>query len=185
MINDRIETPRLILIATSAELLKLELTCPNKLGERLNVIVPGNWPPEFMKSANPIFFIQLQNYPSYYRWCTWYWVLKNGWQASGLMIGCGGFMGPPDKHGTVEIGYSILPQFEGKGFATEGTGALVKWGFAHERVKLIAAETYPHLVKSIRILEKLGFTCTGRGEKPSTIRYEISRRSYSAEPSER
>lgn len=178
MINDKIETPRLILIATSAELLKIELICPKKLAEALNVLVPDNWPPEFMRHANPIFFLQLQNYPSYYRWCTWYWVLKNGYMGSDLMIGCGGFMGPPGKKGTVEIGYSILPQFEGKGFATEGTAALLKWGFGNERVKLIAAETYPNLAKSIRILDKLGFSCTGKGQKPGTIRYELKRVDY-------
>ncbi len=42
--------------------------------------------------------------------------------------------------GVSEIGYGILPQYQGKGYATEAVTAALKWAFEHPEVTAIEAE---------------------------------------------
>ena len=44
---------------------------------------------------------------------------------SGTVIGCGGFKGPPGADGVVEIAYGVVPEYQGRGYATEAAQALV------------------------------------------------------------
>jgi GNAT superfamily N-acetyltransferase len=46
--------------------------------------------------------------------------------------------GPPQDE-TSEIGYSVLPQFQGRGYATEMVGVLVKWAMGRPGVTRVAA----------------------------------------------
>src|SRR5687767_4061534 len=46
----------------------------------------------------------------------------------GTNAGIGSFKGPP-VHGTVEIAYAILPQQQGKGYATAAARAMVEYAF--------------------------------------------------------
>lgn len=80
---------------------------------------------------------------------------------SGSVIGSAGFTGPPDSSGTVEIGYGIVPSFEGQGYATEAAAALVAFAFARGEVRLVRAHTLPTANASTRVLEKCGFRNTG------------------------
>ena len=73
-------------------------------------------------------------------------------------MGVGGFHGPPDADGQVEIGYAMQPSFREQGLATEAVEGLVKWAFDHPEVRNVRAQTLPHLTASIRVLEKTGFT---------------------------
>ncbi len=62
----------------------------------------------------------------------------------------------------VDIGFSFLPQYEGKGFGYEASKkvmALAKQTFKLDR---LIAITVPHNKNSIKLLEKLGFTCEKR-----------------------
>ena len=77
------------------------------------------------------------------------------------VIGTAGFKGPPDADGTVEIAYGVVPSVEGRGYATEAAGALVRFAAADERVRLIRAHTLPHLNASTRVLRKCGFVHIG------------------------
>jgi ribosomal-protein-alanine N-acetyltransferase len=76
---------------------------------------------------------------------------------SGTVIGSAGFKGPPDSTGTVEIAYGIVPSFEGRGFATEVAGALVRFASANEQVRTVRAHTLPESNASTRVLLKCGF----------------------------
>lgn len=77
------------------------------------------------------------------------------------VIGAAGFKGPPDSSGMVEIGYGIVPSFEGRGYATEAAAALVGFAFATGHVRLVRAHTLPASNPSTRVLLKCGFHCTG------------------------
>ncbi|MER3514457.1 MAG: hypothetical protein C4310_08775 [Chloroflexota bacterium] len=57
-----------------------------------------------------------------------------------VLVGSGGFKGPPHA-GAVEIGYSVLPQYQGKGYATEMVAGLVRRALKHAEVDRIVAET--------------------------------------------
>lgn len=76
---------------------------------------------------------------------------------SGEVIGNASFTGPPDAAGVVEIAYGIVPDYEGRGYATEAAQALVTYARADGRVRTILAHTLPARNASTRVLEKCGF----------------------------
>jgi len=73
-----------------------------------------------------------------------------------LIIGDMGFKGGPTEQGSMEIGYSIVPSFQGRGFATEMGQAAIEWGFNQNGVKKIEATCSIYNKASIRVLEKIG-----------------------------
>lgn len=56
----------------------------------------------------------------------------------------------------VDIGFALLPQFEGKGYAYEAAAAMLDYAKTHLKLKRIVAITNIDNVSSIRLLEKLG-----------------------------
>ena len=45
------------------------------------------------------------------------------------LVGSGGYFGPPGREGVVEIGYSVLPEWQRRGYATEIVNSLVSHDF--------------------------------------------------------
>ena len=82
------------------------------------------------------------------------------------VIGNVGFKGPPDEEGMVEIAYGIVPAFQGRGYATEASGAAVAFAFGNGRVRLVRAHTLPTPNASTRVLEKCEFEHTGEVVDP-------------------
>ncbi len=80
---------------------------------------------------------------------------------SGSVIGSAGFKGPPDVDGVVEVAYGIVPAFQGFGYATEATQALVAYAFANDLVLRVRAHTLPSPNASTRVLTKCGFSLVG------------------------
>jgi RimJ/RimL family protein N-acetyltransferase len=60
------------------------------------------------------------------------------------------------EHLQGEIGWSVHPDFQGRGFGTEGAAEMVRLGFEELGLHRIAAECDPRNVASIRVMEKLG-----------------------------
>ena len=60
-----------------------------------------------------------------------------------------------------EIGYGILDEFQGQGYATEAVKLALKWAFDHPKVLAVEAESDPDNAASQRVLEKCGFLATG------------------------
>ena len=69
-----------------------------------------------------------------------------------------------------EIYYNILPEFWGKGFATEVGKALVKFGFKELKLHKVEAGVQTENIRSIKVLEKLGMTREGLRRKILPIR---------------
>ena len=85
---------------------------------------------------------------------------------TGSVIGNASFTGPPDEGGTVEIAYGIVPQHQGRGYATEAAAALVAFAFGNDRVRLVRAHTLPEANASTRVLTKCGFERIGEVVDP-------------------
>jgi ribosomal-protein-alanine N-acetyltransferase len=99
-------------------------------------------------------------------------------QASGTTIGSCAYKGPPDADQTVEIAYGIDPEYQGRGVATEAAQALVKNAMSSGQVRVVRAHTRPDGKASMRVLEKLGFTCVGEVVDPEdglVVRWEIQK----------
>ncbi len=71
-----------------------------------------------------------------------------------------------------EIHYSILPEFWGKGYATEAVHALLAFGFNGLDLHRIEAGVAIENVASIRVLEKTGMIKEGQKRKILPIRGE-------------
>ena len=87
-------------------------------------------------------------------------------ESSQLVIGMGGFKGPPDADGVVEIAYGVAPDYQGKGYATEAAQAMVDYAFASGRVRVARAHTLPASDASMRVLAKCGFKKVGEVVDP-------------------
>jgi len=83
-----------------------------------------------------------------------------------VVIGNVGFTGPPDGEGVVEIAYGIVPDYQGKGLATEAARAALMFALSDLKVRKIVAHTLPQTNASTRVLEKLGFARAGEAVDP-------------------
>ena len=88
--------------------------------------VPDDWPPETLADALPVLLGWLEASPERVGWFGWYALAAVDGAAEPVLVASGGFKGPP-VDGTAEIGYSVLPRFQGRGYATEMVGGLVRW----------------------------------------------------------
>ena len=76
------------------------------------------------------------------------------------VVARGGFHAPPDADGTVEIGYRVLPQWQGQGLATELAAGLIDWARGQGAVRCLAS-TRSDNAASRAVIGKLGFVVTG------------------------
>ena len=104
--------------------------------------------------VSPEFFTMLKSATAADPWTFGFLVLH---AADRLIIGTGGFKGPPGADGVVEIAYGIAPGYRGRGFATEVARALTAYALGDSRVRVICAHTRPEPNASTRVLAKSGF----------------------------
>ncbi len=97
------------------------------------------------------------------------WVMIES--ASRGVVGDIGFKGPPDGAGAIEIGYSVIADRRGRGYATEAARALVEWALAQPNVRCIVASCDPTNLASMRTLERVGFTRAGEIDGEIKWRY--------------
>ena len=79
---------------------------------------------------------------------------------SNTVIGDIGFMGPPHG-GTVEIGFSVIPDRRRRGYATEAARTLLDWTFRDPRIREVTARSDFENEASARVLVAAGFSRTG------------------------
>lgn len=89
----------------------------------------------------------------------WYaiWMIE---RKDGTHVGDLSFKGLSDD-GSVEIGYGILEEYQGSGYATEAVDKVVNWALNQPGVTRVEAETEPDNKASQRVLEKCGFVPNG------------------------
>ena len=169
-----LKSSRLDIIPATVDLYRMELEYREGLASALDAVVPPEWPPEQVtREVIEEFIARMMTEPG--RMSGFYWVLRGDGSCSRILIGSGGFLLHND--GVMELGYSVLPEWQGKGYTTEAVGILVDWAFTCAHARIIVACTYPHITGSIRVLEKNGFQVIGDGPLEGTIAYEKHRRS--------
>ena len=94
----------------------------------------------------------------------WYAPWKMVLKSDRTYIGSIGFKGPANER-TVEIGYGVLPEHEGKGYTGEAVKAVTQWAFGSSEVVFVEAETESENKASQRVLEKCGFAYNGDGKE--------------------
>jgi len=166
-----LESDRLTLVSATIDLIAADLAGRAALAAALRAEVSEQWPPElFSTTVMRVMQDQLRD-AAEQGWSAWYLLCREN--AAATLAGICQFKGRPDESGSVEVAYSILESYRGRGFATEAVARLVHWAFVHQNVREISAETLPYRRKSIRILENLGFQFAGTGSEQGVVRYVL------------
>src|SRR3954468_23154890 len=84
----------------------------------------------------------------------------------GVVVGHGGFHGPPDEHGTVEVAYSVDPAFRRRGYARAILRALLQRADADPAVRVVRASISPQNKGSLATIAGLGFRKAGEQWDP-------------------
>ncbi len=171
-----VATRRLTLYAASLEHVRAELEDPRRLGLLLGAEVSPAWPPgEYDRDALEYFRARLEAEGAGAEgWYGWYAVREADREGPRALVAAAGFLGPPDASGTVEIGYSVLPERRRRGYATEIVAALVTRALAQPGVRLVQAHTTAANVGSVAVLLRCGFRQVGPGTEAGTIRFECA-----------
>jgi len=171
-----LQTRRLRLVASSLRHIEAELQDPASLGAILGVAIPASWPPgEYDRDALEYFHGRLtQGGPSQVGWYGWYAVTTDSEGRCDSLIAAAGYFGPPSQ-GSVEIGFSVIPEARGHGYATEIAQALVANAFDQPGVQVVNARTADSNIPSTRVLLRCGFHRVGPGAEPGPGEYQIAR----------
>ena len=151
---------KVTIIATTLEALDAEEVGGAAIARLLDVKPPPSWPPqhndrdtrEWIRNA-------LRQHPDEPGYSSWYLI------AEGELVGTLGYTGPPDKAGSVEIGYSVVDERHRQGYASAGVAVLVARAFADPRVNVVAAHTLVGGFASQGVLLKAGFVPAGRSHR--------------------
>ena len=151
-----VRTARMRLVSGTQELAEAELADSARLSRLLGATLTAEWPPETLRDALPVFLSRGRVSGNFGPWTLgWYGILEEAGKA--VLCGSIGFKGAPNLDGMVEIGYAVLPGYQGRGIATEMVQALCHWAFRQSGVREVQAEVSPQNPASLRVLAKAGF----------------------------
>jgi ribosomal-protein-alanine N-acetyltransferase len=105
---------------------------------------------------------QLSDDPSRYPWSVRAIVLRR----EGRMVGFVNFHGAPGVNdrgepGALELGWTVFPSEQRRGYATETALALMAWATREYGIQDFISSTTPENAASLRVHDKLGFRRTG------------------------
>jgi RimJ/RimL family protein N-acetyltransferase len=177
----RIRTEHLDLVPATVEILKSDLHDHARLARLLDARVPFAWPPGGMNDEVLTEFLRMATEKTNPFFAGWYWVLDTPVTEDRVLVGCGGIASALNAPDTVLLGYAVLDEYQGQGYATDAIRHLIPGIFADRRITRIVATTWPDHGASIRVLEKNGFVCTGmtlpsHGLEDGTIGYMLEKR---------
>ncbi|MEU4214855.1 GNAT family N-acetyltransferase [Actinoplanes sp. NPDC026623] len=82
-------------------------------------------------------------------------------EPAGVVVGHGGFHGPPDAGGMVEVGYSVDPAYRRRGHARAMLAALIERARAEPGVRVVRASISPDNAGSLATIAGFGFVEVG------------------------
>lgn len=171
---EMIKTQRLRLLPATLDLSRAEIADTTRFARLLGADVPANWPPESSADALEFFLGLLETHPTWEGWLAWYVLERQSETDEWTLVAGIGFKGEPDVDGRVEMGYSVLPQFQRRGLATEMAQGLVEWAWATGRVREVLAQTTQDNLGSRGVLKRLGFSVSGPGTEPGHTMYTLT-----------
>ena len=124
-----------------------------------------------------VFYVFQNYYPKIGFQLPWvgYFAILNG-----EVLGTGGFKGAP-KNNTVEIAYGVVPEKEGKGYATQICRRLTQMALEHDNSLRVTARTLMEENASTSILKKCNYTFVGVVDDPEdgqVWEWELSRKDF-------
>ena len=176
-----IRTAHLELIPASREILSADLNDREELARLLAAQIPGAWPPPLMEEDVIREFIRMCTDTRGPIFSAWYWIQVEPGSDRRILVGNGGILQSESDPDSVVLGYSVLDEFQNRGYATEAVRSLIPHFFSLPGIRKIIATTYPELGASIRVLEKNGFVKTdhvpsGTGAEEGTVCYVLEKK---------
>ena len=174
VLPDVLPGPRLDLVLVTVEqlLARAESDGPVPLGyaDPTDVLHPDRAPLRFRVP-------QVLADPSSNPWLLRLAVLRD----TGEIVGYANFHAPPDQHGMVEIGYTVIEAHRRRGYASELARTMWSYAAAHPDVRTLRATVEPDNTASRRLIEAAGLVHVGEQIDPEDgleLVYEISAQDY-------
>jgi [ribosomal protein S5]-alanine N-acetyltransferase len=164
MVDMELVTPRLTLRTLPAAAAAALPHDRQRASRILGATMPASWPQRDLLDVLPM---QAAAEPKDERFGVWVMIE----QETNTVVGDVGFVGPPDENGAVEVGYSVVPERRGRGYATEAARAIVTWALDVPTVSVVVAVCDADNVPSIRTLERIGFVRAGEADGRIRWRY--------------
>ena len=153
--SERLELPLLSL----AQLEELAAGRGEGVAAELDAVLPPAWLAEVRWLAM-VRAEQLRQRPTDGPWLLRL-ILLVGDDGGRAGIGYLNFHGAPDANGRAEIGYTLLPEARGRGYAIEAVRAALDWATRTHGVQRFRAAVAPDNERSRNLVMKLGFRQTG------------------------
>ncbi|EAE5740289.1 GNAT family N-acetyltransferase [Listeria monocytogenes] len=145
---DNLETDRLILINYTLEMIQATINGTEALEKASGYHVSPDWP-----GIDFFFYLPyvLENVKKDDRMIKWtrLVILKE----ENKIIGEIGGQGNPDETGEIEIGYSIVPDYQNKGYMSEALIGMIAWLEEQPTIHRIFARSYEQNMASIQVLK--------------------------------
>jgi len=103
-----------------------------------------------------------------------YWAITL--RDSNILVGTICLYGFSDENNACEVGYELLPNFQGQGIMKEAAEEVIDYAFNTVKVQKIEAFLHIDNQLSIKLLEKLSFkkSSTSDAENPSLVCYHLT-----------
>jgi [ribosomal protein S5]-alanine N-acetyltransferase len=171
-----LQAPRLTLIANDSTLAALQAEDPARFYQKVGALAASSWPPEPF-DAEGLQWVRsaLQTDPDGEGWYGWV-LLADAGEGRKKLVGAAVLVGRPDFDGEVELGFGVLPEARGQGFAGEAIQTLVDWALSNGASRVVvhfdAADE-----ASKRMLGKNGFIDSGEIPYPGVARWVMGKAS--------
>lgn len=165
---------RLALLALDRELAALQADSHSAFFNAIAVMHEPVWPPApFEPGALGWAAKNLAHDPQGQGWYGWALLANEGERAPPRIVGIAALIGRPDDDGDVELAFGLLPEFRGRGYASETVRTLAGWAFENGARRVIV-----HLdaedQAAARTLEKSGFADTREPPYPGVARWALA-----------
>lgn len=154
------QAERLQFVDATLALIDAALEGDARLGEALAASIAHDWSvfPDALPALREMVLARREPHP----WGTLLLVLRE----PRTLVGMGGYKGPPNAAGVVELGYAIAPAHRSQGLASEAARWMVERAFDDPRVLAVDAHTLGKESHSTRILSRLGLVRMGEVVDP-------------------
>ena len=157
-----LRTERLVLLPITRDLVEAVLASNRELAEELvGARFPDLWPGRaLVERAFSCPIEKLRRDPEAWLWGARVLVTRDETAQAPMVVGSVVLNGRPEG-GVVEVAYGVDEAWQGKGYATEGTRAVVTWALGQREVTRVQACTFPWHRASQKVLEKVGMHRVG------------------------
>lgn len=152
----KILTERLELRPLTSAQLALYINDSEKLTQELGLKVPLEPLSEHMKKVYRLKVSRIEAEPASLLYNTYFIIIL---KEAKCMIGSLGLKGSPDNEGLIEVGYSIEPEYQCRGYMREALQSFLDWVMQLKEVSGVNACTSKTNIPSHKVLRACGFDC--------------------------